>query len=367
MSNPETEAPESEIIACPACGQSIEVGGLGIGTQIECPSCAHTFPVSKMFHHYELQEQIGEGGMGTVYQANDVNLNRRVAVKVLKRELSEDKKFIANFLREVEITASLTHPNIVQVFNFGDYEGHYYLVMEYIGHQTFDDRITGPQRMTEHEVLDIGIGVANGLNFALQRGGLIHRDIKPGNILFAPDGSTKVVDFGLAITPDTADSSGEIWGTPYYVSPERLEGKTEDFRSDMYSLGISLYHALAGRPPFDASTAELVAAKHLNSTPLPLKTFAPQTSDHCTYAIMKAMARQMDDRFQSYGEFIEQMEDAKRRLMEHETGLIPRKETYEVSVPEEDSKTAMMVIIAVVVVIVLVVGGIIAWQYMQAV
>lgn len=123
------------------------------------------------------------------------------------------------------------------------------------------------------------------------------------------------MDFGLAVTPETADSGdGEIWGTPYYVSPERLEQVPEDFRSDMYSLGISLYHALSGRPPFDANTAELVAAKHLSENPLPIKTLAPHISDHTAYAIMKTMARKPDDRFASYDEFIEQLEDAKRRL-----------------------------------------------------
>lgn len=253
--------------------------------------------------------------MGSVYESLDLNLNRTVAIKVLKPELSEDKKFIENFLFEVEVTAQLTHPNIVQVYAFGQHEGQYYLVMEYISAETLDDRIMSQQRMNEIEVLDTAIGVCNGLNFALQRGNLVHRDIKPGNILFSSNNTPKVVDFGLAVTPETADSGdGEIWGTPYYVSPERLEQIPEDFRSDMYSLGVSLYHALAGRPPFDANTAELVAAKHLSESPLPLKTLAPNISDHTAYAIAKSMARQPQDRFESYDDFIEQLEDAKRRL-----------------------------------------------------
>jgi serine/threonine protein kinase len=310
-------AASSHTLSCPKCGQLIDVSDLAVGSEIECPACAHHFPVTRQFHHYQLERTLGEGGMGVVYLAQDLNLGRVVAIKVLKRELSEDTKFITNFLKEVEITASLTHPNIVQVFAFGEHEGQYYLVMEYIGARTFDDAIMESQKIDEAQAIDIGIGVANGLNFALQRGNLIHRDIKPGNILIGANGVPKVVDFGLAITPETAEAaaSGEIWGTPYYVSPERLEGKVEDFRSDMYSLGVSLYHAIAGRPPFDASTAELVAAKHLNETPLPLKTYAPNIIDQTAYAIRRAMARHPEDRFASYNEFIEQLEDAKRRLV----------------------------------------------------
>ncbi|MEM6821517.1 MAG: serine/threonine-protein kinase [Verrucomicrobiota bacterium] len=267
------------------------------------------------FSNYRLTKKVGEGGMGSVYESTDLNLNRTVAIKVLKPELSEDKKFIKNFLHEVEVTAQLTHPNIVQVYAFGQHEGLYYLVMEFISSETLDDKIIDNERLQELEALDAAIGVSNGLSFALQRGGLVHRDIKPGNILFGSNNTPKVVDFGLAVTPETADSGdGEIWGTPYYVSPERLEQIPEDFRSDMYSLGVSLYHALAGRPPFDANTAELVAAKHLSEKPLPLKTLAPTVSDHTTYAIMKAMSRHPDDRFTSYEEFIEQLEDAKRRI-----------------------------------------------------
>ncbi len=286
-----------------------------MGTLINCPHCGHEFNIWKDFTNYRLLRKVGEGGMGTVYEATDLNLNRVVAIKVLKAELSEDRKFINNFLHEVEVTAQLTHPNIVQVYAFGQHEGHYYLVMEFINSLNLDDRIVQEERLDEMEVLNTAIGVSSGLNFALQKGGLVHRDIKPGNILYGSNNTPKVVDFGLAVTPETADTSeGEIWGTPYYVSPERLEQIPEDFRSDLYSLGVSLYHALAGRPPFDANTAELVAAKHLSEKPLPLKTLAPQVTDHTAYTIMKAMSRQPNERFATYEEFIEQLEDAKRRL-----------------------------------------------------
>jgi len=309
-----------DMLNCPACGQLIDTTELPIGTTVICPACAHNFNTWRDFDHYRLDKMVGEGGMGSVYLATDRNLERTVAIKVLKQELSEDKNYIANFLHEVEITASLTHPNIVHVFSFGEHEGQFYLVMEYIGHVTLDDDIVSKKKLSELEVLNAGIGVCNGLNFALQHGGLIHRDIKPGNILFGQDRTPKVVDFGLAVTREVAEQvGGEIWGTPYYVSPERLEYLPEDFRSDMYSLGVTLYHALAGRPPFDANTAELVASKHLTSKPLPLKTYAPYISDQTSYAIQKAMARYPQDRFNSYEEMIQQLEDAKRRLLDKNT------------------------------------------------
>jgi serine/threonine protein kinase len=336
------------MLSCPSCGQVIDTTDLPVGTSIICPACSHTFSTWRLFDHYRLDKMVGEGGMGSVYQATDMNLDRVVAIKVLKRELSEDRKYIANFLKEVEITASLTHPNIVHVYAFGEHEGQYYLVMEYIGHLTLDDDILSKKKLSEIEVLDAGIAVANGLNFALQRGGLIHRDIKPGNILFGQDRTPKVVDFGLAVTRETAEQvGGEIWGTPYYVSPERLEYKPEDFRSDMYSLGVSLYHAIAGRPPFDANTAELVAAKHLTSSPLPLKTYAPYVSDQTVYAIQKAMARHPEDRFQSYAEMVEQLEDAKRRLTDKSS--IPQQQSIQVMQNDDAGDKKMLVIIGVAV------------------
>lgn len=355
-----------QTLSCPKCGQLVDVSELAVGSEIECPACAHHFPVTRLFHHYQLERTLGEGGMGVVYLAQDLNLGRVVAIKVLKEDLSADTKFITNFLKEVEITASLTHPNIVQVFAFGEHQGQYYLVMEYIGERTFDDDILEYKKLDEARVIDIGIGVASGLNFALQRGGLIHRDIKPGNILIGANGVPKVVDFGLAMTRETAEAAagGEIWGTPYYVSPERLEGKVEDFRSDMYSLGISLYHALAGRPPFDASTADLVAAKHLNETPLPLKTYAPTVTDQTTYAISRAMARLPESRFASYTEMIEQLEDAKRRLVATPVGAVGGSA---VAVESETENTRMLWIGGVAVgVVMMVIGVLLLLQYARS-
>jgi serine/threonine protein kinase len=301
-------------MACPKCNNVIDVTGLEPGDTITCPYCADQFPITRQFGDFLLERQLGSGGMGTVYLGRDISLNRVVAVKVLKPELVSDQKFMATFLREAEITASLNHPNIVQVYAFGQHEGVYYLVVEYISGGSLDERITNFGRISELEGIEIGIAVARGLECALESG-LIHRDIKPGNILFNANNTAKVVDFGLSLSFETADHfGGEIWGTPYYVAPEKLERLPEDFRSDLYSLGATLFHAISGRPPYEGEDPNDVAMKHLSGSVVSLKAFVPDISDQTSYAVSKAMARQPADRYPSYEAFISQLEDAKRRI-----------------------------------------------------
>ena len=305
--------------ACPHCQNIIDVTGLEAGDGLTCPYCGTEFPLTKQFGNFILERQLGAGGMGAVYLGRDAALDRQVAVKVLRPELVSDQKFMATFLREAEITASLNHPNIVQVYAFGQHEAVYYLVVEYISNGSLDDKIMTLGRITELEGIEIGIAVARGLECALERGGLIHRDIKPGNILFNNSNTPKVVDFGLSLSFDTTDHfNGEIWGTPYYVAPEKLERLTEDFRSDLYSLGATLFHAISGRPPYEGEDPNDVAMKHLSGSVVSLKAFVPDISDQTSYAVSKAMARQPKNRYDSYAEFIEQLEDAKRRITDPE-------------------------------------------------
>ncbi len=312
----------SNIIACPKCGGQIDVAGIETGSELVCPLCGHEFTLSRQFSNLLLEKQIGAGGMGAVYIGRDTSLDRVVAVKVLKTELIENKRFFDTFLHEAEITAQMNHPNIVQVYGFEHHDDRYFLVMEHISGGTLDDRITQNGGVTELEGLEIGIGVAAGLNFANQNG-LIHRDIKPGNILFGNNDQPKVVDFGLSVRHDGEDAfEGEIWGTPYYVAPEKLERQPEDFRSDMYSLGATLFHAIAGRPPYDAEDPNEVAMKHLNGSSVSVKAFAPSVSNETAYAISKTMARYPDERYQSYEEMISQFEDAKRRVLARGMGNV---------------------------------------------
>ena len=202
MENPVAEMATT---ACPHCHNLIDVTGLEAGDGLTCPYCGAEFPLTRQFGNFILERQLGAGGMGAVYLGRDITLDRMAAVKMLRPELVSDQKFLATFLREAEITASLNHPNIVQVYAFGQHESVYYMVVEYIPGGSLDDKIMTLGRITELEGIEIGIAVARGLQFALDRGGLIHRDIKPGNILFNASNTPKVVDFGLSLTYETTD------------------------------------------------------------------------------------------------------------------------------------------------------------------
>ena len=271
--------------------------------------------IGQTFGNYQLERELGQGGMGTVYLAKDSGLNRHVALKILRSDLGEDPSFSTKFLEEVEVTASLAHPNIIRVFTLGDQDGRLYLVMEHLDQPSLEDSMQTRRKIPEKEVLEIGMGIASALQFAHEETGLIHRDIKPGNILFGRGNIPKLADFGLAAGARSAlGQQDEIWGTPYYVSPERLLREPEDIRSDIYSLGATLYHALAGRPPFDADTAEEVAKRHISDRPPPLRSLCPDAQEQTVFTLDKCLAKKKDNRWLDYRELINQLADALRRI-----------------------------------------------------
>jgi serine/threonine protein kinase len=271
--------------------------------------------VGQAFGNYQLERELGQGGMGTVYLAKDSGLNRYVALKILRSDLGDDPSFSRKFLEEVEVTASLAHPNIIRVFTLGEQEGRLYLVMEHLDEPSLENRMDKQTKVSEREVLEIGIGIASALQFAHEETGLIHRDIKPGNILFGRGNISKLADFGLAAGARSAlGQQDEIWGTPYYVSPERLLREPEDIRSDIYSLGATLYHAMAGRPPFEAETAEEVAKRHISDRPPPLRSLCPTAQEQTVLTIDKCLAKKSSARWEGYTELLNQLADALRRL-----------------------------------------------------
>jgi serine/threonine protein kinase len=263
---------------------------------------------------YELKEIVASGGMGTVYRAIDHNLQRQVAIKLLKAEVAEDKQVVESFYREAHAMAALNHTNIIHVYAFEEYEGLPYIVMELADHGSLDGRIEHEGPLPEEDVLKVGIRVASALDTALKHD-LLHRDIKPGNILFNAEGEPKLVDFGLARKADDEEYEAAIWGTPYYVAPEKINREGEDFLSDMYSLGGTLYHALTGHVPFEAETIEGVVLAHVHTPLTPPNQANPAISQLTSDAIARMLAKHPSQRFQSYDELTMELTAAQSHLL----------------------------------------------------
>ena len=250
---------------------------------------------------YELTHLVARGGMAQVYRAIDLQLDRPVALKVLFPELSVDKTFVERFRREAQAAANLSHPNIVPVFDWGEDDGAYFIVMEYIDGRSLSAVLRDPQKLPPNQIAQIGAGVAAALAFA-HRHGVVHRDVKPGNILITPDGEVKVTDFGIARAMNTEESltqTGAVMGTAAYFSPEQAEGKTVDARSDIYSLGVVLYEMAVGRPPFTGDSPVAVASKHVRDQPALPRVANPACPAALEAVIMKAMAKDPASRYGS--------------------------------------------------------------------
>jgi len=250
---------------------------------------------------YELTHLVARGGMAQVYRAVDLQLDRPVALKVLFPELSVDKTFVERFRREAQAAANLSHPNIVPVFDWGEDDGVYFIVMEYIDGRSLSTVLRDPQKLPPNQIAQIGAGVAAALAFA-HRHGVVHRDVKPGNILITPDGEVKVTDFGIARAMNTEESltqTGAVMGTAAYFSPEQAEGKTVDARSDIYSLGVVLYEMAVGRPPFTGDSPVAVASKHVRDQPVLPRVANPACPAALEAVIMKAMAKDPAARYGS--------------------------------------------------------------------
>lgn len=347
--------PGSPLQVCPSCEALLDISEREPLEKIECPQCQTPMVVNGMIGHYQIVEVAGKGGMGVVYKAYDSSLDRYVAVKLLRKDHSADAKLIQQLETEAAITAAVNDSNVVRVYGTGVDRQRFYIVMELVDKGSLDDLIHLQGRVAEAQVLQVGIQVARGLK-AAQQHGLIHRDVKPGNILFSDAHSAKIVDFGLAIFMEQEESvRGEVWGTPYYVAPEKLDNQPEDFRSDMYSLGGSLFHALAGRPPFEAESASLVALKHLKNQPVSLQTFAPWISNATAHIINRTLAKDPTKRFQSYDELIESFEYALEQLHSGVGNAAVHRQRAQIEAQEEQKRWTW---VAIGVVGLLVVGGV---------
>jgi serine/threonine-protein kinase len=264
---------------------------------------------------YEILEILGEGGMAFVYKARDTQLERFVAIKTLKPNYVNQETFVERFKREAKTAANLNHPNIVQIFDWG-IEDEPYFVMEYIEGNTLTSIIAKNRTISLSDILFIGAQVSNGLHAAHQKG-LVHRDIKPGNIMITPDGKVKVTDFGIvSLQNEESDitKTGSILGTASYISPEQAQGKPVSIESDLYSLGTVLYELIAGKPPFSGDTPISTATKHLTERPEKLLSFRRDLPKGVESTIMKMLEKATYDRFKS-------AEDVRATLLQQRKSL----------------------------------------------
>lgn len=299
--------------SCPACSTMVDVSEVTPLSSVTCPSCGKIFTVLRSFDHFTLRQVIGQGGAGIVYGALDRELHRMVALKLLRNDLGESDNTMESLKEEATTMASINEPHVVRVYSTGTEHGHFYIAMELLMGGSLQNVMDDEGAINEARALNICLQVAKGLK-SVHAYGFIHRDIKPANILFTDNAEAKIADFGLARfrVESGLDGPGgtEIVGTPYYLPPERVSGDPEDIRSDIYSLGATLYHAIAGRPPFEASRPVDVAMKSLSSQPVRIETFVPTISKATVFCLDRMLARQASDRFQNYDELIEHIQFA---------------------------------------------------------
>ena len=252
---------------------------------------------------YEIVSKIGAGGMSDVYKAKDHVLGRFVAIKVLKPEFSEDRGFVAKFRTEAQSAAGLEHPNIVNIYDVGSEEGLHYIVMEYVEGITLKTYIEKKGQLSFKEAVSIAIQVARGIEAAHNKQ-IIHRDIKPQNLMISTEGKVKVMDFGIARAASSNTVSSDVMGSVHYSSPEQARNGFVDGRSDIYSLGIVMYEMVTGRVPFDGDTTVAVAIQHLQEEMTPPSVYAKNLPISMEKIILKCTQKNADRRYQTIGDLL---------------------------------------------------------------
>ncbi len=278
---------------------------------------------------YEVLEKIGTGGMSDVYKAKDHKLNRLVAVKVLKQEFSENENFVSKFRVEAQSTAGLMHPNIVNVYDVGDEDGVNYIVMELVDGITLKKYIEKKSRLSVKEAVSIAIQVAMGLE-AAHNNNIIHRDIKPQNIMISKEGKVKVTDFGIAKAATSNTITSNVMGSVHYTSPEQARGGYSDAKSDIYSLGITLFEMLTGRVPFNGDTTVAIAIKHIQEDLPSPSDYSDDIPISVEKIVLKCCQKSPDRRYQNAAELIT---DLKKSL------ITPDKDFVSLSDPDDEGHT----------------------------
>jgi eukaryotic-like serine/threonine-protein kinase len=260
---------------------------------------------------YQLSEKIGSGGMADVWLAEDTELDRNVAIKILHDRFAQDKEFVERFQREAQSAAGLQHPNVVGIFDRGVFRDTYFIAMEYVDGPSLKDLVKGG--MGIQDAVDFTRQILNAARFA-HRKGIVHRDLKPQNVLIDDEGRARVADFGIARGGENSDitATGSVMGTAQYLSPEQAQGKETTPRSDIYSIGVILYEALTGRVPFEADSAVAVALKQVSETPRRPSAINPNVPPALDAVVMRALAKDPDARFRDADAFLKALDAAER-------------------------------------------------------
>jgi beta-lactam-binding protein with PASTA domain/predicted Ser/Thr protein kinase len=287
---------------------------------------------SELGGRYRVEARIGSGGMADVFRGFDSVLHRTVAIKMLNARFASDGSFVDRFRREAQAAARLNHPNIVGVFDHGADDGTQYIVMEFIEGRTLADALEAGRRPTPMQAAEVAQHICEALEAAHAQG-VIHRDIKPANVMVTRDGTVKVMDFGIARLvsgPETAPQTSAVLGTAAYLSPEQAQGQRVDTRTDIYSLGTVLYEMLTGRPPFGGESPVAIAYKQVNEPPVPPSQLSPDVPQGLDAVVMRALAKNPANRYQSAREFADDLERVRDGRNVMATPLLPSGEATQV-------------------------------------
>jgi serine/threonine protein kinase len=303
------------VIACPECGTDNDVAATTCtlcNAQLGgANSSLRALLGQTVLSVYTLLDVVGKGGMSVVYKAKHKITDQIVALKILPAELAVHSDIKARFVEEAKALAKLEHPNIVRLYNFGEQDGRFVLAMQYVDGTTFERKILAAGRLDWKEAVGVVCQLLQALDYAHRRG-IVHRDIKPSNVLVRPDGTVMVMDFGIAKMAEGSTrltATGQTMGTVRYMSPEQVRGKILDHRSDLYSVGVSLYEALVGDTPFDGTTHFEIMMKHLNELPPALHTKVGADVPKALEAVLaKAMSKDPRGRYQTAGSFLDDLE-----------------------------------------------------------
>lgn len=269
----------------------------------------------KLVNRYEILEKVGDGGMALVYRAKDTLLNRIVAVKVLRDQFATDMEFVERFRREAQAAASLSHPNVVNIYDVGQTETAHFIVMEYVQGQNLSAVIREKGALSEHFVVSVAMQIAKALAHAHLHG-IVHRDIKPHNILITQEGQVKVTDFGIAQAMSAANltQTGVVLGSVHYFSPEQARGVNVTSSSDLYSLGVVMYEMLTGRQPFRGDTPIAIALKQIQENPVPLRQYLPELNRELEQLVLRLMAKEPSQRPRDAEEVVRILQKIEREL-----------------------------------------------------